>query len=95
MLKYLLPVILFSLFFLLPMKELKDDVKFVNEEIFYLELEIIKKDKTINGLELKIKKLEEELKQKDIKPVIKKRINKNPDIVKNKEIVINDTVKTP
>lgn len=95
MIKYVFPVLCFSLFFLLPMKDLKDDVKWLNEEIFHLELEIIKKDKTINSLEQKVLILEKELKQKEIKPKIKKRIIEKLDTTVNKEIIINDTLKTP
>lgn len=94
MLKYVFPVICLCLFFMLPMKDLKDENKVLNEEIFYLESEIYNKDKNIDSLKNEIFILRDKLKVKKIKPINKKPKTETPDTTSNKQLIINDTLKT-
>lgn len=95
MLKYVFPIICLCLFFMIPMKDLKDENKVLNEEIFYLESEIYNKDKNIDSLKNEIIILKEKIELKKVKPIIKKRIVEKPDTTITKQIIINDTLKTP
>lgn len=73
MLKYVVALTCFCLFFLVPMKDMKNDIKFLEEDKFILELEIGEKDKVIDSLNrdiIKLRKIIETLKEK---PIIKKR----------------------
>ena len=73
MLKYVVALTCFCLFFLVPMKDMKNDIKFLEEDKFILELEIGEKDKVIDSLNrdiFKLRKIIETLKEK---PIIKKR----------------------
>lgn len=94
MLKYVFPVICLCLFFMLPMKDLKDENKVLNEEILYLESEIYNKDKNIDSLKNEIFILRDKLKVKKIKPINKKPKTETPDTTSNKQLIINDTLKT-
>lgn len=96
MLKYAVALTLFCFFFLVPLKNLKDDVGFLEEDKFILELEIMEKDKMIDSLKKEVFILKGEIEKGKVKPVVKPKKNrvvvKPIEIPKPTQPVINDTL---
>ena len=96
MLKYVLVFILYSLFLLIPMRDLRDDNEFLRGDIQILEMEMIEKDKTIFNQESEIRRLKEVIKSKEVKPKKDKPkfIPKKEEVVNTIQVeVVDDTLK--
>jgi hypothetical protein len=98
MVKYVVALTCFCLFFLVPMKDMKNDIKFLEEDKFILELEMCEKDKVIDSLNNVIFKLNKTIIIQTKKPIVKKWVTPEvtetvkvtePDVIE----IIKDTLK--
>jgi hypothetical protein len=83
MFKYLIPFIIFFLIIIPPYRDLRDDNLCLSEQLFYVELELSTKNKTIDSLNIVIKTLNDTLTSKKTKPNIKKRTTLKIDTTTN------------
>jgi hypothetical protein len=95
MLKYFLVFILYSLFLLIPLRNLRDENEFLRGDIQILEMEIIEKDKIIFNQESEVRRLKDVIKSKENKPKKEKRkfLPKNEEVVNTIQIEVVDTLK--
>lgn len=89
MFKYFLFIVLFSLFFLVPMKNMKEDIKYLEEGNLILELDIIQNEKDIDSLNREIVKYKKMIEiNKENSLIIKKNKPKKTEIIEVKPIPV-------
>lgn len=91
MFKYFVPLVIFFLLIIPPYRDLRDDNLCLSEQLFYVELELSTKNKTIDSLNSVIKSLNDTLTLKKVKPIIKKRTTVKIDTTTN---IISTPIKT-
>lgn len=97
--KIITTFILFGILFLVPIKHLRDDVRYLEEDKFMLEMAIVDNEDKIDSLNNVIFKLNNDIKLLRLKPIKKKPFKKEikkvivPTIDEVPENNINDTLK--
>jgi len=88
-------ILIVSLLFLIPIKNLKEDNDYLEEERFILEIEQIENQKMIDSLNTVNNILKNEIDKLKFKPIVRKRrIRKEvPTEPSTVEIIFNDTLK--